>query len=151
MWQNLVEKFGSVGAVLAALACPICFPKLALIGSAVGLSTLAPFEAYVSLGVQGLFMVAFGGQLFAFRQHRNRWLLALSTLTTLLLFTGYYIVPSSILLQLALAGLVTSSIWLIFEQRRCARCAVETPRLNPTHSGSALDDSEVKSLAERQR
>ena len=125
MKQALVEKFGSVGAVLAALACPICFPKLALIGSAVGISALAPFEGYVAIGVQALFLVAFIGQLVAFRQLRNVWLLALSALATLILFIGYYIAPSSLLLQLALGALVVASVWLIMEQRRCAKCAIQ--------------------------
>jgi mercuric ion transport protein len=126
MKQILAEKFGSVGAVLTALACPVCFPKLALIGSALGFGVLAPFEGYVAIGAQALFLVAFIGQLLAFRQHRNRWLLTLSALATLVLFTGYYIVPSTMLLLSALAGLVISSIWLIIEQRRCAECAVHS-------------------------
>jgi hypothetical protein len=41
MQRAFVEKFGSIGAIIAAAACPICFPKLALIGSAVGLGVLA--------------------------------------------------------------------------------------------------------------
>jgi len=49
------EKFGTVGAVLAALACPICFPKVALVGAAVGLGVFAPYEGYIALAVQALF------------------------------------------------------------------------------------------------
>jgi hypothetical protein len=41
---------------------------------------------------------------------------------TLLLFSGYYIVRSSLLLQFSLWGLVISSIWLVTEQRQCAKC-----------------------------
>jgi mercuric ion transport protein len=113
----MTEKVGSIGAIIGALACPICFPKIAVLGSLVGLGVLAPFEGYVAKGVQALFVIAFIGQLMAFRQHTNRWLLGLSLLTTLLLFTGYYVVPS-ILLQVSLCGLVISSIWLVIEQRR---------------------------------
>jgi len=76
--------------------------------------------------VQALFLIAFIGQLVAFRQLRNRWLLGMSLLTTLLLFSGYYVVPSSLLLQLSLCGLVISSIWLVIEQRR--RAGYEAPR-----------------------
>jgi mercuric ion transport protein len=126
MQRWIIEKLGSVGALIAALACPICFPKLAIVGAAIGLGELAPFEGYVALGVQALFVLAFIGQLVAFAQHRNRWLLALSVLATLLLFSGYYVVPSSILLQASLLGLAVSSMWLVLEQRRCAQC--EAPR-----------------------
>jgi len=117
---RITEKVGSIGAVIGALACPICFPKIAIIGSAIGLGVLTPFEGYVAKGVQVLYLLAFIGQLIAFRQHGNRWLLGLSVLTTVLLFSGYYLVPSSLLLQVSLCGLVISSVWLVVEQRRCA-------------------------------
>jgi mercuric ion transport protein len=123
MERTSLERFGSVGAIIAAAACPICFPKLALVGAALGLGIFAPYEGYVAKGVQALFLLALAGQLLAFRQHRNQWLFALSGVTTALLFVGYYVVPSSVLLQGALLGLVISSIWLIVEQRRYASCA----------------------------
>ncbi|MDQ3187277.1 MAG: MerC family mercury resistance protein, partial [Pseudomonadota bacterium] len=121
MKQAFLDRFGTAGAVVAAAACPICFPKLALVGAAVGLGAFAPFEIYVAIGVQILFVLAFIGQLLAVRRHRNRWLLAFSAVTTLLLFVGYYVIPSSILLQISLAGLVVASIWLAVELRRCAK------------------------------
>ncbi len=83
----------------------------------------APYESYVATAVQILFVLVFVGQALAFRRHRNRWLLALSAVTTALLFVGYYAVPSSVLLQVSLAGLVVVSIWLAVELRRCAKCA----------------------------
>jgi mercuric ion transport protein len=117
-----LEKFGTVGAVIAALACPLCFPKLALIGAAVGLGAFAPFEGTIAVGVQVLFVLALIGQVLAFPRHRNRWLLALSVATTLTLLVGYYVFPSTILLQISLAGLVAASVWLVVALRRCATC-----------------------------
>ena len=119
----LLDKFGSVGAVVAALACPICFPKLALIGAALGLGVFAPYEQYIALVIQGLFVLALFGQFVAFRKHGNKWVLSLAILATVVMFLAYYIVPSSILLQLSLAGLVAASVWQAVESRRCARCA----------------------------
>ena len=110
-----------MGAVLAALACPICFPKFALIGAAIGLGALAPFEGYIAIGVQVLFVLALVGQLLAFPRHRNRWLLALSIFATALMFVAYYALGSSLLLQLSLALLMAASFWLVIENRRCAR------------------------------
>src|SRR5215475_3067343 len=66
---------------------------------------LAPYEGYMAKGVQVLFVVALIGQIVAYRQYQNRWLLSLSALATVLLLSGYYIVPSSLLLQLSLLGL----------------------------------------------
>ena len=108
--------------MVAAAACPICFPKVALVGAAVGLGALAPFEGYIAVGVQVLFVLAFLGQVVAYPRHRNRWLLGLSAATTVLLFVAYYLLPSSILLQMSLAGLVAASVWLVVESRRCAKC-----------------------------
>ena len=126
-----LDRFGTIGAVIAAAACPICFPKIALIGAAVGLGVFAPHERYVATAVQIFFVLAFIGQVVAFRRHRNGWLLALSALTTALLFIGYYVVPSSILLQIALAALVAVSIWLALELRRCAKCTVAARKTAP--------------------
>lgn len=120
------EKFGTTGAVIAALACPICFPKLALVGTALGLGIFAPYEKYLALGVQGLFVLAFVGQVLSYRTHRNKWILAFSGFVTALLFVGYYVVPSSILLQVSLAGLVIASICQVLAIKRCAKCALGT-------------------------
>lgn len=117
-----VEKIGTAGALLAALACPICFPKWAIIGLALGLGVFAPYERYVALAVQALFVVAFIGQYLAFRRHRRRALVVFSLATTVLLFAGYYLIPSALLLQISLAGLAAASVWLFLEMRRCARC-----------------------------
>lgn len=135
MGPGTPEKLGTVGAVLAAAACPICFPKFALIGAAVGLGVLAPYEGYVAIGVQVLFVLALAGHLIAFPRHRNGWLLALAIGATLILFAGYYAVPSSILLQIALAGLVAASVWLAIELRRCTSCKVIPAQIDVDESG----------------
>ena len=125
MDRPLLEKTGTVGAVIAALACPICFPKVALIGAAVGLGVLAPFEGYIAIGAQVLFVLAFIGQVLSYPRHRNRWLLGLSVLTTALLFVAYYAFTSTLLLETSLALLVAASIWLVIENRKCSRCEAQ--------------------------
>ena len=125
MNRTFVEKFGTVGAVVAALACPICFPKLALVGAALGLGIFAPYERYIALGVQALYVIALVGQGLAYRSHRNKWLLSLAVGNTALMFIAYYVIPSSILLQISLLGLVAASIWQVVEARRCAKCAAQ--------------------------
>ena len=87
------------------------------------LASLAPLEGYTVIAVQLLFVLALAGHLLAFPRHRNRWLLAIAVAATALLFVAYYVLSSSILLQISLAGLVGASIWLAIELRRCASCA----------------------------
>ena len=123
MVPKFLEKFGTTGAIIAALACPICFPKIALIGAALGFGVFAPYEEYIAIGVQILFVLALIGQMVAYRKHRNVWLLSASILTTALMFIGYYVTPSSVLLMLSLAGLLGVSIWHAIEMKRCAKCA----------------------------
>jgi len=38
--RRFLEKVGSIGAVIGALACPICFPKIAIVGAAIGLGVV---------------------------------------------------------------------------------------------------------------
>lgn len=125
----ILEKIGTGGAIVAALACPICFPKIALIGAALGLGALAPYEGYLAIGVQALFLLALIGHVVAFRQHRNIRLLAFAAAATLTLFAGFYVIPSSALLLAALGGLIAASIWHVVAMRRCRTCASEaTPK-----------------------
>ena len=135
MFRTLVEKFGSVGAVIAAAACPMCFPKIALISAIFGLGSIAPSEMiYSAYAVQGMVLVAFVGQLLVIGKHRNWWLLALSALSTGALFYGYYVDFNDVIRETALVGVVAASIWLVVEMRlRAKRKAVsELPNCCPT-------------------
>jgi hypothetical protein len=53
-----LDKLGSTGAVIAAAACPICFPKLALLGGLIGLSAISAYEAQLFIAAQLLVVVA---------------------------------------------------------------------------------------------
>ena len=74
--QHLLDKAGTLGALIAAIAAPCCFPFLAPIGITLGLSTLFPFEGYALYAVQAGAAVAMVGSVVAFRAHRRLvWLL----------------------------------------------------------------------------
>ena len=118
-----LEKLGSAGAVIAALACPVCFPKLALIGALLGLGFLAPYEQYLAYAVQALFVVALAGHVIAFRRHRRVYVVALAAIATLLLFVGFYAFGSTFMMLAALALLAAASAFQIVESRRCETCA----------------------------
>ncbi len=63
--MSLIEKAGAAGALISAAACPLCFPKLALIGAAIGLGALAPFEGWIAIAVQVLAITAMIGQILS--------------------------------------------------------------------------------------
>jgi len=71
-----LEKIGGIGATIAAAACPICFPKLALLGAVFGLGALSAYESQLLIAAQVLVVLAVLGHALAYRQHRKRWLLA---------------------------------------------------------------------------
>jgi mercuric ion transport protein len=120
-----LEKVGSVGAVLAAAACPICFPKLALIGAVFGLGALSAFEYQFLIAAQALVGLAVVGHALSYLRHRNRWLLASALLGAAAVFGGLYVVGSELLVYAGLAALVVASsvdLWHRFRpQARTAR------------------------------
>lgn len=120
--QNKLEKFGSFGAIVAAAACPICFPKLALLGALFGLGALAPYETAFFLGAQILVVLALIGHAISYKRHRNGKLLSLAVISAILLFISLYAFVSEVLSYLAFSGLIIATIWLIFENRRCSSC-----------------------------
>ena len=124
--KNKLERFGSFGAIIAAAACPVCFPKLALIGALLGMGALAQYEVYFFYGAQILVLLTLVGNIVSFKKHRNITVLALVIVCTLLFFASLYLLVSEILSYLALAGLITGAIWSIVESKRCDRCATQT-------------------------
>jgi len=105
------ESLGPAGAIVAAAACPVCFPKLAAIGALFGLGVLAPFETYFLWGAQFLVLLTLGIQVLAYRRHRNRKLLSAVAAPTVLFFLALYAMPSEILAYVALAGIAAATAW----------------------------------------
>lgn len=120
--KNTPEKIGSIGAIIAAAACPICFPKLALIGAFLGLGALAPFETGLFYGAQALCLLALVGHFVSYKKHRNWKILVLAGISVALLFISLYAFFSEALSYLAFIGLIAATIWLIMENRRCEQC-----------------------------
>lgn len=58
-----LEKASSIGAVVAAAACPVCFPKLALLGAVFGLGALgaAVFGGLYLFGSEAVTYIGFAG------------------------------------------------------------------------------------------
>jgi hypothetical protein len=52
--KTYLEKIGSFGGIIAAAACPVCFPKLALIGALFGLGALGAYESQLFVAAQVL-------------------------------------------------------------------------------------------------
>ncbi len=64
-----LENYGSFGAIVAA-ACPICFPKLALIGAFLGLGALAKYGTFFFYVAHVLILIALVGHVTSYESMR---------------------------------------------------------------------------------
>jgi hypothetical protein len=107
--KTYLEKIGGIGSVIAAAACPVCFPKLALIGALFGLGALGAYESQLFLAAQALIALAVVGHALAYLRHRKVWLLALGVGSGAAVFGGLYLLHSEIVAYAGFAGLVVAS------------------------------------------
>ena len=112
-----LERLGTVGALLAAIVCPICFPKLALIGAALGLGALAPFEGWFAAAAQVFLVLAVMGHLVAYRRHRNPWVLLLAGVGAALVLGALWV--KYIEVYLGLLAVVVATVWSAFALPLC--------------------------------
>ena len=119
MSTNILDKVGSVGAVIAGAAVPCCFPFLSLIGSILGLSFLAPYQAYVMYAMQALVVLALVGTVIAYRGHRKILPLMLGILSTTSVLYSVNTNLNIYLLYGGMAGLLIVAVWNSIEARRC--------------------------------
>ena len=103
-----LEKLGSVGALVAAAACPVCFPKLALIGALFGLGAFGAYEAQLIVAAQLLVGLAVLGHVLAYRRHRSKPRLALALASAVAFFAGLYVFEW--LAYAGFTGLIAASI-----------------------------------------
>ena len=122
MKSGVIEKIGTIGSVLAAVACPACFPMLAVVGTALGLGIFRPFEGWVFSVFQILLAIAVLGNILSFARHRRAFPFIMGVAGPLLIFFALYVRFNQLVLYLGLFGLVAASVLNYFANRQCARC-----------------------------
>ena len=139
-----LEKIGSLGAVIAAAACPICFPKLALVGAVLGLGAFSAYEYQLLIAAQVMVTLAAAGHALSYRRHRNAWLLASALGGAAAVFAGLYAAGSELLVYAGLAALVAASsadLWkrlrpprraILESEITCPQCGLRTKETMPT-------------------
>lgn len=120
--REKLAKLGPLGAILTAAACPVCFPKLALVGAFFGLGALTRFEGALFIMTQVLVLALAIGYLVHYRRDRNRGRLALVLVSALIFFLSLYVVVNEYLSYASLVGLAAAAAWLAVDGRRA--CAV---------------------------
>lgn len=113
-----LEKLGTTGAILAAILCPVCFPKLAIIGVVLGLGVLAPFEAWFAAAAQGFLVLALVGHVIAYRRHHHSGVVVLAGLGVALVLGSLWVYYLEALVYLGLVAVVAATAWSMFALRR---------------------------------
>ena len=119
MSTNILDKVGSVGAVIAGAAVPCCFPFLSLFGSILGLSFFAEYESVIMYLLQGLVLVALIGSFIAYRGHRKILPLILSIFSTTAVLYGMNTGLDIYFIYSGMIGLLIVAVWNTIEARRC--------------------------------
>jgi hypothetical protein len=120
MALNILDKVGSIGAVIAGSAVPCCFPFLGVFGSILGLSFLARYDDYMMWVMQALVLLALVGSLIAYRRHRKIAPLILGIASTSAIIYGINTNLDTYFIYGGLVGLLVVSVWNSIESKRCA-------------------------------
>ena len=118
----VLDKLGAVGAVLAAVAAPCCFPLLATIGGALGLGSIPFLRGNAPILIQVMTAVAFLGQVASYRQHRKKGPLLASGISAGLVAFAFLVNYHVSLIYTALFGLTVAAIWNWVNTRRARAC-----------------------------
>lgn len=116
-----LDRIGSVGALLAAMAAPCCFPLFAVVAAASGLTILGRFETMVLYIFQGFALLAILGLVMSHRKHRRFGPLALGVLSGSALAYAFYYSWHIELLYAGLFGILIASVWNWFCCRSTAQ------------------------------
>ena len=120
------DKAGSLGAVISAMCCAMCFPAIASLGAAVGLGFLGQWEwVFINTVMPIMAWIVLGLNALAWISHRQwqRSVLGMlgPTLLLLSLYPFFKYAWSSYLTYSALGLMVAVSLWDIFSpaNKRC--------------------------------
>jgi hypothetical protein len=124
--SGVVEKIATLGALVAAAACPACFPMLAVAGTVLGLGIFRRFEGGVFVVFQLLVLIALIGNILSFFRHRRVLPLVMGVAGPVLIFFALYAWFNRPLLYFGLFGLAVASVLNFIANRRCARWATKS-------------------------
>ena len=150
--KYLLDKGGALGALIAAVAAPCCFPLLAPLGFALGFGTLLPWAEYALYGVAVCAVLAMVGSVVAFRVHRHLGWLLLGVGSGMLVLPALALPWPPALAYAGLLGLAVAAIanHVLVRRASCtvpprhtAQRASEQP--SPSCPGAPLEKGEVAS------
>ena len=143
-----LDRIGSFGALLAAIAAPCCFPLFGAVAASLGLGILSPYESIVLYLFQTFAVISLVGLALAFRQHGRVGPLTLGLVSAgVLAYTLHRsFLPAA--LYGGLFGLLVATVWNYFSSRNrrastdailqsvitCSHCGRRTEETMPTNA-----------------
>ncbi len=131
--SRLVDKVGSVGALVSAMGCAACFPTLASLGASIGLGFLSAYEGVFINKLLPLFaLIVLMSNLVAWVSHRNYIRLIWGLLGPLMVLATLYLFWtdnwSTYMFYAGLVLMIAVSIWDIISPpaKNCALPEAET-------------------------
>lgn len=118
MNKTYLEKVPSIGAIVAAAGCPICFPALAAVGSVFGLGALAAYESQFLIITQVFVLLSLLFAVVSFRRTGYMLTLVISLLSGALFFGSWYVYWDPVIVYVALAGIFIAAIWNTILEKR---------------------------------
>ena len=143
--SSSLDRIGSAGALVAAIAAPCCFPLFAAVGTAAGLSALGRYEGVILLIFQGFALLTLAGLAFSFRRNRNFGPLIIGVVSCAALAFHFYRTFSLSLLYGGLFGLIAATVWNYLSTSRtkrpllqstitCPKCGHQSEETMPTNA-----------------
>jgi hypothetical protein len=143
----MLDRIGSIGALIAAIAAPCCFPLFAAAGTALGLGALGSYESVVLYLFQAFALLSFVGLIVALRRHRNLGPTIVGVASISALAYHFYVSYSLALLYAGLSGLLAATFWNYLVSRArvrsqpilrsvitCPRCGHRAEETMPTNA-----------------
>lgn len=140
-----LDRIGSVGALIAAIAAPCCFPLFAAVGTAAGLGVLGRYEGVILYLFQGFALLSLVGLALSARRHRDFAPLIVGALSCANLAYHFYWEFSLPALYVGLFGLLAATLWNFLSTRRgrqsvlqstitCPKCGHRVEETMPTNA-----------------
>lgn len=123
-----LDRIGTIGLFLAALATPCCFPLFAFGLSAFGLGSAELFGGWTVYIFEGLVLISLIGFFIAYRQHKNIFPLLIGIISGGIIVYAYNFNFDNTTIYIGMFGLLVATGLNYFIIRRhkisCASCKV---------------------------
>jgi len=123
-----LDRIGTIGIFIAALATPCCFPLFAFVLSAFGLGSAELFGGWTEYVFEGLILISLIGFFIAYRQHKNIFPLLIGLASGGLIVYAYNFNFDSKTIYAGMFGLLLATGLNYYINRRhkiaCATCTV---------------------------